>query len=258
MRVSDTENLFAINRNVWYNTYKIRRIKIGGGNYPFYYLLKNIGIAVGIIIFIASCFIADDFIFSFSFTGSGSVYEREIREYLENNGVRVYTRFSDVDLKRLEDALLSSNDNLSFVSCIKKGNRLVIDSALSGKKPTRLSGKETALVSDVTGVIRSIKVYRGTAVKCVGDTVENGEIVVCGYADVKDVRVDVNVVATVTVGYSQKYEFIFSEENDGAALAFAEESSGKVSFDGNLSKREENGKFLYCIELFFERVITVG
>ena len=258
VRHIDGEKLFAINGNVWYNTYKIRKIKVGGGNYPLYFFMQNIGIAVGILIFAAVSFIADDFIFSFSFTGSGSECYKEITAYLNDNGITRFSRFSDIDLKSLEDSVLSSSGRLSFVSCRKSGNRLVIDSALSQNKTNRLSGKEEGLYSDVCGVIESVKVYRGTAVKSVGDSVSEGETIVAGYAFVKDVQVTVNVIATATVKYSQEYEIELSIEDDGAAVTFAGEIAGKTPTEYLIQKTYKDGKFLYTVKLYFLRVITVG
>lgn len=258
VNLSDTEKLFAINRNVWYNTYKIRRIKIGGRNYPLYFLMKNVGIAVGVILFLTVSAVSDDFIYSFSFTGSGSEYHKEITAFLSENGIKEFSRFSSIDLKALEDSILSSNDKLSFVSCYKSGNRLIIDSALSQKNTERLSGRETELKSDVSGVIESIKVYRGTALKNVGDETLAGEILVAGYVDVKDVRVEVNVIATATIKYSEKYDVELIEDNEGVAVSVAEEIADKTPIGYTVSKSESGGKFFYTIELFFTRVITVG
>lgn len=258
VNAGDAEKLFAINENVWYNTYKIRRIKFGGVNFPLFFLVKNVGIAIGIALFITACVISDDFIFSFSFTGSGSAYKREITEYLAENGISVYSRFSAIDLKTLEDSILSANGNLSFVSCYKSGNRLIINSALSGKKSFRLSGNEEELVSDVSGQIISVKVYRGTAVKSVGDTVNVGDAIVAGYIDVKEVRVNVNVIATATVRYFEDYEITLKEDNDAAALAFAEETAGKIYDGAKIRKTEESGNFIYAVRLYFIRVLTVG
>ena len=258
VNASDLKKLFAINENVWYNTYKIRRIKFGGRNYPLFFLAKNVGITVGIALFYALTYLSNDFIFSFAFTGSGSVYKREITEYLNENGITRFSRFSDIDLKTLEDSILSANRNLSFVSCVKNGNRLTIDSAVSAGRAERLSGSACELVSDRNGIIESIKVYRGTAVKKVGESVFSGEIIVAGYADVKETRVSVNVIATATVRYSEDYEFTLSEDNDTAALAFAEETAGKIPRESKISKTEENGKFIYAVRLFFTEVLTAG
>lgn len=258
IKISDREKLFAIIKDVWYNTYKIRKIKDGGINYPLFFLFKNLGLAIGIVLFFVACLISDDYIFSFSFTGSGSVYQREITEYLNKSGVYVYSRFSGLDLKTLEDAILSSNKNLSFVSCYKSGNRLIIDSALSSPDTGRLSGKETELLSEIDGVLESIKVYRGTAVKSAGETVMAGETIVAGYADVKETRVSVNVIAVATVRYTEEYIFTLIKDVDDAAVSFAEELSGKIPCAAEINKTEEDGNYIYTVKLSFLKVITVG
>lgn len=255
LKSEDERKFFAIVDKVWYNTFKIRKLRYVGPGYPFYFMLKNFGLAVGIAVFISLAAISNDFVFSFEFTGSGSVYERAITRTLNENGVTRLSRFSSIDFGSLEDILLKANDDLTFVSVKKVGNRLVIDSVAAIKKTERLTGDVASLVSTEDGVIASLKVYRGTAVKAVGDSVKKGEVIVDGYALVKEEKVSINVIATVTISYFEEYEI--SAEDEKAAFLFAEEASGKTSYRNEITKKE-NAERSYLVKLYFYRVITAG
>ena len=256
LKTADEQKFFAIISDVWYNVFTVKKLRYGGLNYPFYFLFKNVGIAVGVIIFTLGTFVADDFIFSFTFTGSGSVYERNITDVLSENGVSRFSRFSRINLSVLEDVILSKTDQLSFVSLKKVGNRLVVDSAVANKPAERLSGNAGFLKSDVEGEIVSLKVYRGTAIKNVGDAVKVGDIIVDGYAVNKEQTTPVNVIATATVLYGENYVVYSSDES--FALALAEEWSDKHSVKSECVRGEnENGCF-FKIKLYFTKVITAG
>ncbi|MDY6367481.1 MAG: sporulation protein YqfD, partial [Clostridia bacterium] len=121
IKAADEQKFFAIINKVWYNTFSIKKLRYGGINYPFYFLIKNVGIAVGILLFTVVSAVSNDYIFSFEFTGSGSVYERAITYVLEQNGVKKFSRFSQINLSALEDILLAESEQLSFVSLKKSG-----------------------------------------------------------------------------------------------------------------------------------------
>ena len=88
--------------------------------------------------------------------------------------------------------------------------------------------------------------------------IKKGETIVAGYADVKETRVSVNVIATATVIYFEDYEFTLTEDNDGVAAAFAKECAGKPCRDMGIFKTEKSGIFTYKVRLYFTKVLTVG
>lgn len=191
-----SEKFFAISKELCYN---IKKIKDSGKFYPFLYLYRNVGIIIGVIIMIFSIVYTNDLIFSVDYSGSGYIYKTEAERILSNEGVQSFSRFSDFDLKTLSNKILSNTDKFSFVNLEKRGNRLNVYLALSNDAPNTLTGKEKSLVSTVTGEIESIKVYRGTLVKSVGDKVNKGDVIVDGYAVIGEEKITVNVIASVSV-----------------------------------------------------------
>ena len=190
----------------------------------------------------------------------GSVYEREVKNYLSSRGIKEFSRFSTIDLPRLEDEILSANKNLSFVSLSRRGNRLIIDSAVSGEKVDRLNGDAYSLCSDVDGVVESVKVYRGTPVVEVGQLVKKGDLLVDGVVTVKEQTLKINVIACVSLLYESEYEYRSSKSG--------EEEKAKIIAETVLGEKEpvwssvrvkfENGQYIYTVSVSFRRVLLVG
>ncbi|MBQ3219593.1 MAG: sporulation protein YqfD [Clostridia bacterium] len=252
----DCEKFFAIAKDLCYNIKKIRDKGIG---YPVFYLLRNFGLIFGAIIFIATAIFFNDIIFELSFSGSGKIYSREVKQYLQSVGVTEYKRFSKVDLNLLGDDILKSNSHLSFATCKKNGNRLEIELVLSKDKVETLNGNLYALYSDVDGVVESVKVYRGTALVVKGDVVKKGDLLVGGYAVIKEQTIKMNVLATVSVIMEKEFIYLSDKDNEeDKARLFAEEEIDKEIVSGKTIKSFENNKYVYKTTLKIRRVLFAG
>ena len=197
-----SEIFFAIAKELCYN---IKKLREKGKGYPLLALGRSFGLIIGAVLFCCLIFFANDLLFAFDFCGSGSVYKKQVKQYLSDNGVKEMARFSSMDLKRLEDGILADNKNLSFVSLVKRGNTLVIELVVAEEEVQKLNGNVYQMTADEDGVIEEIKVYRGTAQVDVGDKVYAGDVLVDGYAVIKEQTVKINVLATVKL----KVAFLF-------------------------------------------------
>ena len=119
-----------------------------------------------------------------------------------------------------------------------------------------LTGSAANLICTVNGVLTELKVYRGTAVKKIGESVSFGDILVDGYAVFKEEKVPVGVIATATVTYFEEYKVFAESETDG--LVFAEERSGKTPIANEIVKKKNAEDCFYSIKLYFNKVITAG
>ena len=254
---ADDEKFFAITKELCYN---IKKTGDGGKFYPFLYLYRNTGLLIGALLFIVSLVFINDIIFSFSFTGSGRIYAREIREYLNERGITEYTRFSDIDLKSLGNEILADNPHLSFADCRKAGNRLEIDTALSDEPVRTLDGNVKELRTDTAGVVESIKVYRGTAAVSEGQEVNEGDLLVDGYATVKEERVEINVIASVTLIAPFYFEYRSADPNAALiALMYAEEALGeKEILNSAVEKISDGGEYVFKVVLSYRKVFFAG
>ena len=254
---SDRQKVFAIAKELCYN---IKKLREKGRFFPLVSAVRSFGLIIGAIIFCCFSIVTDDLLFDFTFTGSGSVYSNQVKEYLYSNGVKPMVRFSSLDLQRLEDGILASSDRLSFASCQKRGNRLIVNLVLSKEHVKTQDGNIYSLASDCDGVIESIKVYRGTAVKAVGDEVRVGELIVDGYATVKEQTVKINVIAAVTI--LSKTQVVYRSDKSGQesnALLFAQAAlDGFEIIDFDCAVDSDGGSYIYTVTARYRRIIYAG
>lgn len=271
IKYRDVKKFFAIIEELCYTVFDeksktyvkkgltVKRIKTHGVLYPFYYLALNFGFILGAAIFILSSAFFSDLVFSIEFVGTGSVYEKDLRAYLSENDVVEFSRFSSLDLKRLGDFIVADNDEILFAECGKRGNRLIIDSVAKNKSVDILSGKADALVTDVDGVIESIKAYRGKAMFAAGDFVKKGDVLVSDVIERNEVSIKVNVIASATILYEKSFVYE-SEDEDYLKTA---ESLAISSFDDEIIsvKTEINKKdnvFIFNVVLTAKKTFFVG
>ena len=250
---ADNEKFFAITREMCYN---IKKVGEKGRHRFLLKILRNAGLFFGALLFVAVAAAADDFIFSIDYSGSGSVFSREVGEYLSDRNVKPFTRFSDLNLSELSDGILASSDNLSFAECIKSGNRLKITLVKSPESVKTLGVKEQ-IVSDVDGEIEYVKVYRGTALKKAGDKVFAGEAIVGGFAVIKETEVKTGVIATVSVKAEYDYEYVSDKEGDEIiAEIFARAAFGNGEIISLTVEKSalSDGNYGYSVKIFYRRI----
>ena len=256
IKYTDNTKFFAITSNLCYT---IKKVKDYGLMYPICFLFANVGLIIGAIFFICICYFSNDFIFDFSFSGSGSVYQREIEGVLDSDGVHKYSRFSDFDLNELSNDILIKNTKLTFVSLKKQGNTLKIYSNKKSDSVKRIDDTVFTLYSNVSGIVESVKVYRGTALVKDGDIVNVGDVLVDGVVYLKDVATKTNVLASVSI--ISEFEYKFESELDNMevqAKIFATEKLNKETISEEVKKEKNNGKFTYFVKLNYRTILKVG
>ncbi len=248
IRYGDNKNFLALTKELCYN---IKKIKDGGRLYPFLYLYKNLGIVIGAVLFVAFTFLFNDYLLGFEFSGTGSIYAEQVKEYLTSRNVKEFSKFSSLDLKELANGVLQNNERLTFVSCQKVGNTLKFNLVLSSEKVPILSQNVKQLFADEDGEIIEIKVYRGTEIFHVGDYVKKGELLVDGYSIIKEQRVETNVLAYVKLKCEKT--FVYESQKDGEdefAIVFAKEEYPEITPSKEIVVKEKIGdKYAYRVTL---------
>ncbi len=257
VNLQESENFFAITKNLCYN---VKKVKLFGKGLPVYNLIKNFGLVLGALVFLAVAVISNDFIFDFNYSGSGKIYSRQVSEYLEGRKIAKFTRFSSFSTERLEDEILADNPNLTFVSVVKKGNTLDIYLTLKSAGASAVSGRALELRASEDGVIESLKIYRGTPLVSVGDTVKAGDLLVEGYAMIKDQRVQTGVLAYITLTQEQCYTYKLKGLNkeDIALTLASEEQPEKQIITAEVTVKEVSGEkeyFYYTVIASYRRII---
>ena len=253
----DRQKFFAFAKELCYN---IKKVRDSGLSLPLLSLYRSIGLVIGAVLILITSIIFDNIIFAFSFTGSGSIYKREVKEYLNEQGIKEFSTFSSISLEKLEDDILSSNPHLSFVSCQKRGNRLSIELVLSKDKVDRLDGNYYELFSSDNGVIEDIKVYRGNALVEKGQSVNKGELLVDGKMLIKEQPVKVNILAYVSIitNYTYEYHTTIANQSD-IALVLAEQFYNGLSIvESAVKENYNNGEYIYLVNLSVRKVLFVG
>ncbi len=259
VNLSESKNFFAITKNLCYN---IKKVRLLGKGKTAYKLLKNFGLALGALTFLALSILSNDFILAVDYSGSGSVYKREVAEYLSARGIDKYTRFSSFETAKLEDDILAENPNLTFVSVEKKGNVLSVYMTVKNQAQLTAGEKQTEFRSTCSGRVESIKVYRGTAVVSVGQTVSVGDLLVAGFVDIKEQRVETGVLASITIietkSFSYRLEGVDKKE---IALALAEQEIDREVQNSWVVVKEISGRpnqFEYIVSLEYRSVLYAG
>ena len=257
LSLKESQNFFAITKELCYN---IKKVKENGKALPLLMLWRKVGIVVGAVIFTLACYFYNDFIYDFSFSGSGGALEKEVLAYLNGVGIKKFSRFSDINIERLEDQILADNKNLSFVGITKKGNVLCFNLALAKNDVERLNGNVQSLNSQISGIVESIKVYRGTAVAKQGDYVNEGDLLVDGYMTIKEQTVRINVIATVCILASK--EFTFTDIKSGKEQQFlllAKAMTGDSDVvSSKVTCQKENDIYVYTATISFRHITYVG
>ena len=253
----ESKIFFANAKELCYNIKKINEKGIG---LPLIKMWRGVGVLVGAIIFCLSTFFFNDLIYEISFSGSGSVYKREVLRYLNSVGVKKNQRFSNFDFERIEDGVLADNKNLSFVAIEKHGNTLLVDLALATDSVDRLDGNVYSLISTVNGVIEKLNVYRGTALVKKGDYVKKGDLIVDGYMTVKEQVVKINVLASLSIIAEELFTYSSKEDNqeNKAELLARANFTDKEILESITTKEKQNGSFIYKTMLKYRYIIYVG
>ncbi len=182
-------------------------------------MIKSLGIYLGIIIFVVGAYLSNNLLLSIKYDGDYSYFYRDIEAVLDRNGVEKYSRFSSINCKELSEQIYAENPLICYSSVKKEGNFLVIEVKKSQNYSYGIDTSLKELKSTVDGEILDLKVYRGTALKKVGDKVKKGEVIVSGQRVEEDKIYEGFVLASVTV--LKRYEYREQGENSSEARARA-------------------------------------
>lgn len=248
--ICDNKKFFAILNELCYN---VKEIKKHGLGYPFFFIYKNLGLALGTLFFIILTCISNNFIFAISFKGSGSIYENQILNKLNEDGIKIFKNFNSFDLKKEAEKILKSNSNLIFVSLEKQGNYLVVNSSIK-QDDKEIGVEKEKIISPCNGTIEEIKLYRGEQLKQVGDVVKIGEPIIVGkeYQNYKG-----NVIASIKIICD--YNFVYESEKDleeDEVICFAKEILNRETLSEKIHEEKIKQGYKYSVELKYRIIVS--
>ena len=254
---NERRKFFAIAKKMCYNVTKVGEKGRGKAILSAY---RSFGVVLGCAIIAIISIFANRYIFSITYTGSGSVHARLANEYLSSCGVKPFTDVKDKDFSTIEDGLLSHLSGVSFVSVKKSGNRLIVDMALSSEKTERLKGDVFSFTAPTDCVVEQLKVYRGTAMVNVGDSVKSGDLLVDGFYQTEEQRIKINVLAVATLKCQKQFQFKGTKTglNEQVCALAIENLGDKNVLETVVNEERLGNEFVYTVTVYYRQIIYVG
>ena len=251
---NENENFFAYLNYLCYNVKKVGEY---GAMRPIACLSKRIGLLVGAIIFVASCYLTAPVVLAVDYVGTGAQHYLVAQTVLEENGVKPLS-YCDLSVSKLADRILERTDLFSFVSVKKVGARIKVNLVKAQTGCEIASKTAENLYSTANGVIERIKVYRGTAEVSVGDSVTQGQILVGGYNIVGEQTLKTFVVSEVWIIAQKTFEFVLENDSEPLAKLFAlEQMNGEAVTQTLVEQTSQGDKKKYTVTVSYRIIIGV-
>lgn len=139
-----------------------------------------LGVLIGIFITIYSTF----FVWKIDIIGNTEYSYTEISDMLKKHGFSEGTFLPNVDLKRVETAIMAENDGIAFISIYMKGTNAKVqinERVLKGEREDLTKPKN--IVASHSGQILKFEIVSGETVVKRGQAVEKGQLLVSGVID---------------------------------------------------------------------------
>lgn len=188
----DTAKYFAICKNMWYN----KPIKTGGFFAPLWFFKKNAAKVVAVLCFVTMVCAFENVYFGTVYKGDSQAYEKSVQAALQSAGIKKFCFFGQSDLVEAENYLL--NENVSFISLTKNGNKIIADLRENKEPPSKITPLQSDLIADEDFKILKIAVYSGTPMFAAGDEVKKGQVIIGAFDESSGERKSKPILAAVS------------------------------------------------------------
>ena len=160
-----------------------------------------------------------NFLWNIEITGVDEIKQKEIIEFLQNEGVDIGKYKNKIDLQNLINKIRIAREDFAWVGMEIKGTNLIIKIVEADKKPEIIDESEYCnIVANKDGIISKVEAQNGTPIVNPGDTVKKGDILVQGwiegkYTDNRFVHAEGKVIAKVWYSEKEKVYYNQSYEN---------------------------------------------
>ena len=146
-------------------------------------LLKRKVFAAGLLLAVAFWIFSARYVWSIELSGNYQITRDVFDDFLESHGIAIGMRRDSLDIEELEKEIRRQFPQVTWASAKLAGTRLVVDikendAPIVTEKPQTEGG--TDLISEYGGVVVSMIVRSGVPAVSIGDTVEEGTILVGG------------------------------------------------------------------------------
>lgn len=178
----DIEKAFAIYPNMCYNNirgsvYTFTRVGALSTRERVIRAHKAVGVLLGALVFVIAVLAASVLVLRIEVVGS-SVYEREARALLRENGIALFSVYPEGKEEQLAAEILAF-DGVEFCSVQKRGNTVRVE-IRQNALPSVLN-EDGDLVAPRSGIIESAVALGGTLLKKAGEETQAGESLVGSY-----------------------------------------------------------------------------
>lgn len=195
----------------------IKEIKHQGPAYALKKIICSYGLICAMVLFSVFYFVQNQFILQYEINGNAKLPSSSIVGFLKGN---YSSNKNHIDTKEVEISLVENFKEISFASCIIKGQTLVVN--LKEKLlPDEMYGEFKPLVSQKDAKITEIDLISGTLAVKVGDIVRKGDILVEPYTvdtsgNIKKVEAKAEIKAEVyNEGTVDHYETFIEVKRTG-------------------------------------------
>lgn len=191
--------------------FRYKTIKNTGLSFVKQFSFSHLGIIIGFVAFLMLLFLNANFVSTIYINGTERINNNEIVSFLKSKNIKTNTFFTSFDNEELEAELENKFTDISFCSVIRKGTNIIIN--IKEKLYAEDILESFDIISQFNGQILSLSCNQGTPLVKVGDSVKAGEILIAGYIENGDTKVNCKAIGKVTmkVWYTSSYEF-FNEE----------------------------------------------
>lgn len=188
-----------------------------------------------------------NFIWNIEIKGIDETKQKEILEFIHNEGVDIGKYKNGVDLQNLINKIRIARDDIAWIGMEIKGTNLIIEVVEADEKPEIINEDEYCnIVANNDGIIVKVNAQNGTPAVQEGDTVKKGDILVQGwiegkYTENRYVHAEGEIIAKVwysekeKVYYKQTYENKTGNKEKKYSLNI---NNFKINFFKTLSKFE--------------------
>ena len=252
----DCKKFFAISNNMCYN---ITKVKYYGKVSPVKFLAQKIGIVLAFTLFLGLAFFFDGYITKISYLGDGEKLRPIIVKVLSENEVKE-RGFLNANLKALSGKILSSSEEISFVSCKKRGRELVIEAYRKTFEAKPIETKKKEILSTVQGTVKGINCLSGTVLVEVGQKVKKGEALIGGFYLVDEEKRESYALGEVEIiaEFNYTYEaFSSGEKYKNRAIALAKEELGQENIlEVQVKENKVKEKTVYAFKVFYTVIVS--
>jgi similar to stage IV sporulation protein len=144
----------------------------------------RVGIFFGILAVAILTFVSRMFLWDITVTGNERLTSSYVLELLAHHGLSVGGYVSDLNTDRIENRLLMSTDEISWISINIRGNTAAVQIREAEREEREeVSVLPANLVASKAGLVEYVRIYEGNVVVSAGKYVEKGDLLVSGLFD---------------------------------------------------------------------------